>query len=71
MLGLRGLRRRIWPIAMLIVLDIVLLVQAMNAWLAIKNGAEALKPVAIILTVLLVFGVGQLVNFLQENRRIR
>lgn len=68
-LGLRGYRRRIWPIGTLIVLDIVLLVQAIKAWLAIKNGTEALKPVALILTLLLAFGIGQLVNFLQGRSR--
>jgi hypothetical protein len=68
-LGLRGFRRRIWPVGTLIVLDMVLLVQAIKAWLAIKNGTEALKPVALILTLLLTFGIGQLVNFLQGRSR--
>jgi hypothetical protein len=68
-LGLRGFRRRIWPIGTLIVLDIALLVQAVNAWLAIKAGTAALKPAAIILTLLLAFGLGQLVNFLQWRSR--
>lgn len=68
-LGLRGFHRRIWPIGTLIVLDMVLLVQAITAWLAIKNGTEALKPVALILTLLLAFGIGQLVNLLQGRSR--
>jgi hypothetical protein len=70
-LRLRGWRHQIWPIVTLILLDIALLFQAVKAWLAIKAGATLLKPVAIILTVLLVFGVGQLVNFIQENRRAK
>jgi len=68
-LGLRGFRQRIWPIGTLVVLDIVLLVQAITAWLAIKGGTEAVKPVALILTLLLAFGIGQLVNFLQGSNR--
>lgn len=67
-LGLWRFRRRIWPIGTLIVLDIVLLVQAVNAWLAIKEGNAALKPVALILTLLLAFGIGQLVNLVHERR---
>lgn len=68
-LGLRGFRRRIWPIGALIVLDVVLLIQAGRAWLEIKAGNDAFKPVALILTLLVAFGIGQLVNFLQERRR--
>jgi hypothetical protein len=68
-LGLRGFRRRIWPISTLIVGDIALLIQAVRAWLEIKSGNDAFKPVAMILTLLLAFGIGQLVNFLQERRR--
>ncbi len=68
-LGLRGFRRRIWPIGTLVGLDILLLVQSITVWLAIKGGIVALKPVALIPTLLLAFGIGQLLNFLQECRR--
>ena len=68
-LGLRGFRRRGWPISTLIVLVILLLIQTVGAWLKIKNENGAVKPVAMILTLLLAFGIGQLVNFLQECRR--
>jgi len=68
-LGLRGSRRRIWPIATLIGVDIGLLVQAVNIWLAIKGGAESLQPTAMILTVLLVCGIAQLINFVRVGGR--
>jgi len=68
-LGLRGFRRRIWPIGTLVVLDIMLLVQSVIVWRAIKGGVVVLKPVALISTLLLAFGIGQLLNFLQECRR--
>jgi hypothetical protein len=68
-LGLRGFRRRIWPVSTLIVVDILVLIQAVRAWLEIKGGNDAFKPVAMILTLLLAFGIGQMVNFLQEGRR--
>ncbi len=68
-LGLRGFRRRIWPIGTLVVLDIVLLVQSVIVWMAIKSGRVELKPVVLIPPLLLAFGIGQLVNFLQAGRR--
>jgi hypothetical protein len=68
-LGLRGFQRRIWPISTLIVLVILLLIQTVGAWLKIKNGNDAVKPVAMILTLLLAFGIGQLLNFWQERSR--
>jgi len=67
-LGLRGFRRRIWPISTLIVLDLVLLVGAGGAWLQMKNGNEGLKKLAVILTVLLVLGMGQLAGYLREGK---
>ena len=68
-LGLRGFRWRIWPISTLILVDILLLIQAVIAWLEIKSGNDAFKPVAMTLTLLLAFGIGQLVNFLQGRSR--
>jgi hypothetical protein len=68
-LGLRGFRRRIWPISTLLVVAVVLLMQAVRAWLQIKDGNETYKLVAVSLTLLFVFDIGQLVNFLQERNR--
>jgi hypothetical protein len=68
-LGLRGFRRRIWPISTLMIVDLVLLVQAVRAWLAVNEGQDAFKLVAAILTLLLVLGIGQLVNFMQGRNR--
>lgn len=67
--GLRGFRRRLWPIGTLVVLDVVLLIQVGRAWLEIKGGNDAFKPVALILTLLMAIGVGQLVNFVQGRSR--
>ena len=67
-LGLRGFRRRICPISTLMVVDIVLLIQTVSAWLQVKGGKGVFKPVAGILTLLLGFGIGQLVNFMQEHK---
>lgn len=68
-LGLRGFRRRIWPIATLIGVDIGLLVQAVKVWLAIKGGIESLQPAAMILTVLLVCGIAELISFVRAGWR--
>jgi len=68
-LGLRGFRRRIWPVGTLVILVMALLIQAVRAWLKVKDGNEAFKLVAAILTLLCAFGVGQLVNFLKEDQR--
>ncbi|MBE0541838.1 MAG: hypothetical protein IH623_10670 [Verrucomicrobia bacterium] len=68
-LGLRGFRRRIWPISTLLVVAVLLLMQAVRAWLQIKRGDETFKPVAVILTVLLAFGIGQLVNLAKATDR--
>lgn len=68
-LGLRGFQRRIWPIATLIGVDLGLLVQVVKIWLAIKAGGESLQPTAMILTVLLVCGIAQLINFVRVGRR--
>lgn len=68
-LGLRGFRRRIWPISTLMIVDLVLLVEAVSAWLEVKEGQDAFKLVAAILTLLLVLGIGQLVNFAQARSR--
>ncbi len=67
-LGLRGFRRRIWPIATLTILNLVLLAQAVRAWMTVKGGTDALKPVALILTMMLAFGIVQLLNFMRERR---
>lgn len=61
-LGLRGLRRRVSPVVTLLVVVISLSVQVIQAWLEIQAGTIALKPVAAILTVLWVCGIGQLVH---------
>lgn len=69
LLGLRRRQRRIWPVGILVVLIAALLVQSIKAWLGvIKAGTDALKPVAMILTALLVLGTGQLANFLKADR---
>jgi len=68
-LGLRGFRRRVLPTVTLGVLAVVLLAQTVNAWSAMKTGVPAAKPVAVILTVLAVFAIGQLVNLVQAGRR--
>lgn len=70
-LGLRRLRtprRRAGPVAMLSVVSIALMVQAIRAWLAVRAGVEAVKPVAVILTVLLVFGIGLLFNHVNTSQ---
>ncbi len=61
-LRLRRLCRRIWPIGTLAAVVVALSVQVIRAWLKVNAGTNELKPVAVILTVLLVFGIGQLVN---------
>ena len=67
LLGLRGFRRRIWPIGTLIALDLALLIQSVNCWLAVIAGNEAFKNVAWIVTLLLGIGVVQLLNFVQAK----
>ena len=68
-LGLCGFRRRIWPIGTLVVVNIALLIETVRAWLEVKGGNDAFKVVAAILTLLLAFGVGQLVNLERGRRR--
>jgi hypothetical protein len=68
-LGLRGFRHRLWAIRMLAVLDIMLLVQTISAWLGAIGGGEAPRKVALILTLLLGIGIVQLVNFVQAKDR--
>lgn len=70
-LGLRGFRRRGGSIGTLIVVDLVLAVQMTRTWLAVDVGIEALMPVAILLTVLLVCGITILVNFVRASWRER
>jgi hypothetical protein len=66
--GLRTPRRRVWTVITLSVVSIALLVQAVRAWLAVRAGVAAVKPVAVILTVLLVFGIGQLFNHVNASQ---
>lgn len=68
-LGMRGIRRRRWPIGTLIAVDIALLVQACRAWLGVKEGTEILKRAALILTVLLACGIVELINYVRASRR--
>ncbi len=70
-LGLLGFRKRRATIGTLGAVILALLVQAGSAWLAVKAGTTALKPVAVILTLLLGFGLGQLISFLKEDRPTR
>lgn len=70
-LGLRGFRQRAWPIVTLTIVAVLLLVQAVKAWLALRAGGEALKPVAVILSVLVMFAIGQLMNLAQSGRNLR
>ena len=49
-------------------MDLVLLVQAVRAWMEVHGGNAGFKPVALMLTVLLVFGITQLVNFVQRGK---
>lgn len=70
-LGLRGLRtpqRRVCPVILLAIVSITLMVEAVLAWQAVRAGTDAARPVAVILTVLLVFGLGQLLNRVKANR---
>ena len=66
-LGLLGylLRRR--AIVAMTVLSVVLLAQAVSAWLAIKQGVEEVKPASLIPTFLGVFAVVQLVTLVQNR----
>ena len=68
-LGLRGFRRRIWPISTLVIVVLLLLIQAVRGWLEVKAGNDAFQPVALILTLLMVFGIGQVVKFVRGNNR--
>lgn len=38
-LGMRGFRRRSWPIATLMIVAILLILESVKAWFAIKAGA--------------------------------
>lgn len=66
-LGLRGLRCRIGPIGTLVIVNVALVVQWIRGWAAIRSGADTLKPTLIIVSVLLVFGIGQLIGFLSRR----
>lgn len=70
-LGLRGICRRVWPIMTLTLIGLLLLVQAVKAWLALKDGAEGLKPVAVIISLLAFLAFGELLNLIQEGRHAR
>lgn len=65
--GLRGYPLRRWAIAAITVLSLVLLVQAVSTWLAMKAGVESVKPASLIPTLVCVFAVGQLVNLIQNR----
>lgn len=70
-LGFGGLRRRWWPAVILSFIAILLSVQSARVWFALRNGADELKPVALIFFLLLFFAVGQLMNFAQAGRDLR
>jgi hypothetical protein len=67
--GLLGFRGSAGATVTLAVLAVVLLALAVNAWLGVGAGVEISKLVATILTVLVVFAVGQLANFTRSGRR--
>lgn len=66
-LGLFGRCRHRWPIGTLIVLDAALLIQGVRVWREVIAGADALRPVGLILTVLLGAGICELANFLRAG----
>ena len=66
-LGLLGYPLRQWPIVAMTVLSLVLLAQAVSAWLAIKQGVEEVKPASLIPTLLWLFAVVHLVNLIQNR----
>lgn len=68
-IGLRGFRRRLWPIGTLIVVVVVLLIQAVRLWLEVRAGNDVFKFMAASVTMLLGLGIGQLVNFVQAHRQ--
>jgi hypothetical protein len=65
--GLRGYPLRRWAIRVITILSLVLLVQAVNGWLAIWEGVAAVQPASLIPTLLWVLCVGQLVNLIQNR----
>jgi len=67
--GLLGFRVRAGATVTLAVMAVLLLALTVNAWLAVGAGVETLKLASMILTVLLVFAIGQLANFMQAGRR--
>jgi hypothetical protein len=42
--------------------------QVLRAWLMVEGGAAALKRVAVIWTLLAIFGIVELINLLRETR---
>jgi hypothetical protein len=70
-LGLRGYRRRSWPIVTLIVVAALLVVQAARAWLAVKLGVDGTKPVAAILSLLLFFAIMEVVQIAKAEPQLQ
>lgn len=66
-LGLRGYPLRRCAIGAMTILSLVLLVQAVSAWLAIREDVEGVKAASLIPTLLWAFAVGQLVNLIQNR----
>jgi hypothetical protein len=70
-LGLRGFRRRSWPIGTITVAAGLHLVQAARAWFAVKSGVDGMKPVAVIFSLLLFFAIMQLVTLARPAWSLR
>jgi uncharacterized membrane protein (UPF0136 family) len=66
-LAIRGQPRQRWALLTLVVLAVVLLAQAVSAWLAVRGGAVEAKPVAMIRTLLLLFTLVQAYNISDEK----
>ena len=70
-LGLRGSRRRSWPIVTLMVVAALLLVQAARVWLAVKLGVDGTKPVAVIHSLLLFFAIMEVLQIAKAEPQLR
>lgn len=68
-LGLAGFRGRAGAIVTMADLAAVLFALAVKAWIAVNAGVQTLKLVALILTLLPIFAIGQLTNLRQAGHR--